>query len=126
VIAMFVGEKNAIELVGSDAALGEAQDQLARAQSAIDQQPAMIGCDERAVPRAPAAEHRQSEHARLVADAIGILKRNCRLAAEKIPARFNRSCAETTAPAPSLHETILSLPSDWRHRLFPTRNDSRR
>ena len=78
VIAMFVGEENAIELVGSDAALGQAQDKLARAQAAINQQPAMIGRDERAVPRAPAPEHRQSEHVRLLADALGILKRNCR------------------------------------------------
>ena len=77
VIAMFVGEEDAIELVGSDSALGEAQDKLARAQSAVDQQPAMIGRDERAVSRAPAPEHRQTEHVRLVADAIGILKQKC-------------------------------------------------
>ena len=64
VIAMFVGEENAIELVGSDAALGQAQDKLARAQAAIDEQPAMIGRDERAVPGAPAPEHRQCEHVR--------------------------------------------------------------
>jgi hypothetical protein len=35
----------------------------------------MIGRDERAVSRAPAPEHRQTEHVRLVADATGILKR---------------------------------------------------
>jgi hypothetical protein len=83
VIAMFVGEEDAIELVGSDSALLEAQDELARTQSAIDQQPAMIGRDERAVSRAPAPEHRQSEHVRLVADAIEILKQNCLLLARK-------------------------------------------
>ena len=62
VIAMFVGEQDAIELFGSDSALGEAQDELSRAQSAVDQQPAMIGRDECAVSRAPASEHRQTEH----------------------------------------------------------------
>jgi hypothetical protein len=82
-IAVLVGEKHAIELVGSDSALGETQDKLARAQSAVDQQAAMIGRDERAVSRAPAAEHRQTEHVRLVADAPGILKRNCRLGRRK-------------------------------------------
>jgi hypothetical protein len=76
-IAMFVSEQNAIELVGSDPALGEAKDELTRTQPAIDQEPAMIGGDERAVSGAPAAEHRQTEHVRLVADATCILKRNC-------------------------------------------------
>jgi uncharacterized protein len=65
VIAMLVGEEDTIELVGSDSALREAQDKLARTQAAVDQQPAMIGRDERAVSRAPAPEHRQSEHVRL-------------------------------------------------------------
>jgi hypothetical protein len=83
VIAVFVGEQDAIELVGRDSAPGEAQDELSRAQSAVDQQPTMIGCDERAVSRAPASEHRQGEHARLVTDAIGFLKQNCLLLAEK-------------------------------------------
>ena len=88
VIAVFVGEEDAIELVGRDSALGQAQDQLPRAQPAVDQQPAMIGRDERAVSGAPAAEHRQTEHVRLVADATGILKQNCRWAAEKSLSRF--------------------------------------
>ena len=91
-IAVFVGEEDAIELVRGDPALGEAQDELARAQAAVDQQPAMIGRDERAVSRAPAPEHRQTEHVRLVADAIGILKRNCRFGAEKSSLAL-RSCA---------------------------------
>jgi hypothetical protein len=99
-IAVLVGEKHAIELVGSDSALGETQDELARAQSAVDEQAAMIGRDERAVSGAPTAEHRQTEHVRLVADATGILKRNCRWAAEKISFAL-RPCAETTAPPPS-------------------------
>ncbi len=61
-IAMFVREKDAIELFRRNAALFQAQHQLARAQPAIDENLAMIGCDQRAVPRAPAAEHRQAEH----------------------------------------------------------------
>jgi hypothetical protein len=35
---------------------------LPRAQTAIDENRAMIGGDQRAVPRAPAAEHGQAEH----------------------------------------------------------------
>jgi len=73
-VAMFVSEEDAIKPVGRDSALGQAQDELSRAQSAIDQKPAMVGCDKRAVSCAPAAEHRQREHVRLVADATGILK----------------------------------------------------
>ena len=63
VIAMFMSEEDAIELRGSDSALPEAKNELARAQAPIDQKPAMIGRDERAISRAAAAEHRQCEHA---------------------------------------------------------------
>jgi hypothetical protein len=35
---------------------------LPRAQSAIDKKLAMIGCDQCAVSRAAASEHRQAEH----------------------------------------------------------------
>ena len=61
-IAMFVREKDAIELLRRDTALLQTQDQLPRAQPAIDKNLAMISCDQRAVSRAPAAEHRQAEH----------------------------------------------------------------
>ena len=97
-IAMFVSEEHAIELVRSDSALGEAQHELTRAQAAINEQPAMIGRHERAVSRAPAAEHRQSEHVRLVADALPILKQNCLSAGEnRYRASILRSdrCAST-------------------------------
>ena len=53
VIAVFVGKKDAIELLGSDAALSEAQDKLSRGQSTVDQQPAMIGRDQRTIPALP-------------------------------------------------------------------------
>jgi hypothetical protein len=36
-VAMFVGKEDAIELVRGDSALAEAEDELARAQAAVDQ-----------------------------------------------------------------------------------------
>ena len=68
-IAMFMGEEHAIELSRRDPALLEPDHDLSRAQSAINQNPAMIGPDQRAISRAAAAEHGQCEHDRLVADA---------------------------------------------------------
>jgi hypothetical protein len=62
VIAVFVRKKDAIELLRRDAALLQAQDQLSRAQPAIDKNFAMIRRDQRAVTRAPAAKHGQAEH----------------------------------------------------------------
>ena len=73
-IAVFVCKQDAIELPGSDAAERQTDHELARAQSAIDQDAAMIGRDERAVSGAAAAEHGQSEHARLVTDALSVHK----------------------------------------------------
>ncbi len=61
-IAMLVREKDAIQLIGRDAALGQTQYQLPRAQTAIDKNLAMIRCDQRTVSRAAAAEHGQAEH----------------------------------------------------------------
>jgi len=40
----------------------QAQHHLPRAQTAIDENLAVIGRDQRAVPRAPAPEHGQAEH----------------------------------------------------------------
>ena len=62
VISVFVREDNAVELLRRDAALLQAQHHLPRAQTAINENLAMIGCHQRAVPRAPAAEHGQAEH----------------------------------------------------------------
>ena len=62
VIAMLMSEKQTIELLGGDAALLKADDGLARAQSAIDQNSAVIGGNESAIPGAAAAEHGQTEH----------------------------------------------------------------
>jgi len=62
VIAVLVREQDAIELLRRNAAMIETQRQLSRAQPAIDKKLAVIGGDQRAVSRAPAAEHRQTEH----------------------------------------------------------------
>ena len=63
-IAVLVGEKNAVELFRPDAAKFEPEDELARAQSAVDQEPAMIGRKQGRIPRAAAPEHREAEHSR--------------------------------------------------------------
>ena len=61
-IAVFMREKHAIELFRPHAAECKPQDELTGAQSAIDQNPAMISRDQRAISGAAAAEHRQTEH----------------------------------------------------------------
>ena len=60
---MLVGEQNAIELFWHHAALLEPEHDLARTQSAIDQNFAVIGRDQRTVPGAATPEHGQTEHA---------------------------------------------------------------
>jgi len=62
VIAVLVGEKDAVELVGCDATFRQAQHQLPRAQAAVDKNLAMLSRDQCAIPGAAAAEHRQAEH----------------------------------------------------------------
>jgi hypothetical protein len=62
VIGVFVRENNAVELLRCDAALLQTQHDLPRAETAIDENLAMIGGDQCAVSRAPAAEHGQAEH----------------------------------------------------------------
>ena len=61
-IAVLMGEEDAIELGRGDPALLESDHDLPRAQSAIDQNPAVIRRDERAISSAAAAEHGQGEH----------------------------------------------------------------
>ena len=62
VIAMLVSKKQSIELLGGNATLLKPDYDLARAQSAIDQNVAMTGGNESAIPGAAAAEHGQTEH----------------------------------------------------------------
>jgi hypothetical protein len=62
VISVFMRENNAIELLGRYATLLQAQHDLPRAQTAINENFAMLGSHQCAVPRAPAAEHGQAEH----------------------------------------------------------------
>jgi len=62
VIAMLMCKKQTVELLGGDATLLKADDDLARAQSTIDQNPGVIGGNESAIPGTAAAEHGQAEH----------------------------------------------------------------
>jgi hypothetical protein len=62
VICVFMRENNSVELLRRDATLLQAQHDLPRAQTAINEDFAMIGGNQRTVSRAPAAEHRQVEH----------------------------------------------------------------
>jgi hypothetical protein len=62
VICVFVREDNAVELFRRDATLLQTQHDLPRAQTAINENFAVIGRNQRAIPRAPAAEHCQAEH----------------------------------------------------------------
>ena len=70
-IAVLVGEKDTIELARCDPAQGKTEHELPGTQPAIDEQPAMIGRDERAVPGASASEHRQTKHVRYLANEDG-------------------------------------------------------
>ena len=62
VITVFVRENHAVELLWCDATLLQTQHDLSRAQPAINENFAMLGGDQRAISRAPAAEHNQAEH----------------------------------------------------------------
>ena len=62
VITVFVRENNPVELLRRDATLLQTQHDLPRAQPAINENLAMLGGDQRAISRAPAAEHDQAEH----------------------------------------------------------------
>jgi len=74
---MFMGKEHAIESFGSKVALLEAGDDLTRAQSAIDQDSAVVGRNEGAVAGAAAAEHGEAEHEECLAKRDRIHKRNC-------------------------------------------------
>ncbi len=84
VIAVLVGQENSVEFVRRNAAEGEPEHELTRAQSAIDEQSAMIGRDKRAVPGAAAPEHGQTEHPRYVATRFPLHKRKARRAGRSI------------------------------------------
>jgi hypothetical protein len=70
VVAMFVCQQDAVELLRQHPALLEPENDLPRAQSAVDQDLAMIGCDERTISGTAAAEHRQTEHGLYLATAF--------------------------------------------------------
>jgi hypothetical protein len=77
VIAMFMGKKHAIKLLRAHPALLKSKYQLAGAQSAIDQNLAMSGRDERAISCTAAPEHHQTEHAGCLIEHFGIHKWKC-------------------------------------------------
>ena len=62
VICVFMCENNAVELFRCDAALLETQNDLPRAQTAINENLAVRGGNQGTVSRAPATEHGQAEH----------------------------------------------------------------
>ncbi len=66
-IPVLVGEEDAIQFVRLNSAEREAQHQLARAQTSIDQEPAMIGRDQGRIPGTAASEHGQAKHVRYLA-----------------------------------------------------------
>jgi len=70
VISVFVRENNTVELLRHNAALLQTQHDLPRAQTAINENLAMISGNQRAVARAPAAEDGQAEHGSKVIRAI--------------------------------------------------------
>ncbi len=61
-IGVFVRQHNAVELLRRDGALLQAQNDLPRAETAINENLAMVGGNQGTVSRAPAAEHGQAEH----------------------------------------------------------------
>ena len=68
-VAVLMGEENAVQPVRRHTALSKAQDYLPGAQSSIDKNFAVISRDKRAVPGTATAEHGQTEHV-LYLDAI--------------------------------------------------------
>ena len=73
-IAMLMRQEHAVDLFRRDAALLEPEHHLTRAQPAIDQDLAVLGRYQGAVPRAAAAEDGETEHARYLADAFTLHK----------------------------------------------------
>jgi hypothetical protein len=62
-------------MLRDNAAQGEPDDELPCAQTPVDEQAAVIRREERGIPRAAAAEHGQTEHARFLIEAIRLHKR---------------------------------------------------
>jgi hypothetical protein len=62
VIGVLVCKNDAVELLRRYTALLQAQHHLPRAQTPVNEDPAVIGCHQRAVARASAAKHGQAEH----------------------------------------------------------------
>jgi hypothetical protein len=67
----------------------------------------MIGRDERTISRAPAAEHGQGEHARLVADAGAFHKSEMEYAKERVPPRCATKRGNQRAGSTNIQNTNL-------------------
>jgi hypothetical protein len=102
VIAVFVRQKYAIELLRRNAALFQPQRQLSRAQPGIDQNLAVIGRNQRAVTRAPATEHGQAEHGSQVSRVISVYANGNQALIATMPAENGGS---TRAYSQSLRKT---------------------
>jgi len=105
-----VGKKDSIELLWPDAALLQSQCQLARAQTAIDQNIAVTGGNERAVSGAPASEHPQTEHAGCLIELPKIHKRK----RENIIFFVVALCATRRGGVLGAAETLPMRPNDPR------------
>ena len=113
VIAMFVGEEHAIELPRRDPALLEPDHDLPRAEPAIDQNPAMIGRDQRAISRAAAAEHGQSEHASISSGRRRVSQiGNGNTQRKRVSSRGRRSAPRDLSSAQPLSRNVSRLRHD--------------
>jgi hypothetical protein len=100
----------------------EPDNDLARAQSAIDEDPAMIGRNQRAISGAAAPEHGQSEHARLVADTTPIHKSEIKMRDEirkiggtgSVPSHYSGDATEGVPPS----SPAIFFPGNARTRAF--------
>jgi hypothetical protein len=61
-VAMFVGDENAREIVRASAQTSEAPERLALAEAAIDHQASGAALDQQRVARAAAAKRREANH----------------------------------------------------------------
>ena len=62
-IAVLMRNKDAVEACRTDAKGLKSEGNLSRTETGVDKDPASVGGDQRAVPRAATAKHRQTKHA---------------------------------------------------------------
>jgi hypothetical protein len=111
VIRVLVRDKNPVKLCRRDATLFKTQSDLARAETAIDKELAMISGDQRTISRAPAAENGQAEHGSQDTCVISVCANG-----------NGQLGAKIVIPFVCQHETVRSV----LHREFVRSADSRR